>query len=107
MNDTELSIRLFRTVCGSQDNNPFKALRLEVDDGRLTNATDNLNRLLADGINNALESGDIETLRSDLKYCGIQLLRAAASVDVEFFAVSAHDSELEQLQAASEALFCK
>lgn len=70
------SIRLTEMIARSQDGNPISQLREEMHDGRLIGVTDNLNRLLADAINNAVESGDLDTLAQDLEYAANQLKEA-------------------------------
>lgn len=81
----DFQARLLAAVCESQDGKPMRAIAMEMADGRLMNCADNLNRLLADAVNNAIESGDLETLVADLRYTSKQAGLAADSVAKEFF----------------------
>lgn len=81
---TLLKKRIFAAIVDSQDGKPCRPLSEEIEDGRLVSATDNLNRLLADAINNATDTGDILTLIDDLTYCSQQLALAAHAVKKEF-----------------------
>lgn len=72
------SIRLVEMISRSQDGNPIKQIREEMKDGRLMHVTDNLNRLIADVLNNAIAAGDLNTLAADLDYAAKQLRDAHA-----------------------------
>lgn len=76
--------KLFRVICASQDGNPEEALGLEVSDGRMFSISDNINRLLADAINNAEDSGDLKSLLTDLEYAANQINWAAIAVRQNF-----------------------
>lgn len=73
--------QLVMLIAETQDGNPCRMLEEEVNDGRLIGVTDNLNRLLADVINNAVEANDLETMYSDLGYASGQLELARAMVE--------------------------
>jgi hypothetical protein len=71
---------LIDIIVSSQEGRPERAIREEICDGRLVSVADNLNRLLADAINNAIESSDIETLDADLEYAKHQLEAASYAI---------------------------
>lgn len=77
---TRMKEKLIDIIVDSQDGKPRKSIIEECVDGRLISVCDNLNRLLADAINNAVDTGDIDTLMSDLDYATEQLRRASLAL---------------------------
>lgn len=87
-NPVSLKVRLLACIAKSQDGNSIVAISEEIRDGRLMSIRDNLNRLIADGINSAAESGDIETLRDYLRYAENQLRNAVQALNSDFFTLA-------------------
>ena len=72
--------QLTKIIAASQDGNPLKPLTAEVRDGRITSVSDNLNRLLADAINSAMDANDPDQLCDDLQYAATQLTKAWGAI---------------------------
>ena len=65
---------LLSIILPSQDKG--NGIAEQASDGRVSSVCDNIDRLLADCINNANESGDLETMLADLRYAHRQIKAA-------------------------------